>query len=380
MFESLRDFIIFDNWPARIVAIIMLPLLIAGFNSDYQVVSWQILDILYITLSAGSIILYYLFLLLKITDKGAFIDDMTDPLLIYGILFSLIYWVNGDTNTPYLEFVSSNARIIFLFKLILVTGVSHFYKINKTSLKEVEKEESQNNYILPKAYSMTYFSKTIGEIGLIVLPLLYGTFIIISAFINDSINSLISGIVILLFILFTILLSYFRNEILFWSGYFLLIILSFVTFIINQQILPSLILFVYFLLLFGLSILYTSNNKKQHFKLVALVLVFYLINIFIEKIDIFRNVEFQTIIIGLFIPFLAALFGAYVSNVLSKKDLNIESFLTVDEVSETLSVSKQKVYNLINRGDLQAIKIGRCWRIEKKWLNRYIESRQVNNT
>lgn len=48
-------------------------------------------------------------------------------------------------------------------------------------------------------------------------------------------------------------------------------------------------------------------------------------------------------------------------------------FLTVKDISKILSVSRWKVYQLLESGDLEGLRIGRQWRIEIKNLTSYVD-------
>lgn len=50
--------------------------------------------------------------------------------------------------------------------------------------------------------------------------------------------------------------------------------------------------------------------------------------------------------------------------------------LTVQDISERLAVSERTVYNLVERGELQAFRVGRMWRVEEKDLESYIEEQK----
>jgi len=47
-------------------------------------------------------------------------------------------------------------------------------------------------------------------------------------------------------------------------------------------------------------------------------------------------------------------------------------FLTVAEVARQLRVSNMTVYRLINAGDLQAVRVGKSYRIAEGDVDRYI--------
>ena len=52
--------------------------------------------------------------------------------------------------------------------------------------------------------------------------------------------------------------------------------------------------------------------------------------------------------------------------------------LTVREVADAIRVSTMTVYRLIKGGDLQAIRVGKHFRIRETDLGRYLDDRVVN--
>lgn len=48
--------------------------------------------------------------------------------------------------------------------------------------------------------------------------------------------------------------------------------------------------------------------------------------------------------------------------------------LTVSQAADTLGLSRSKTYELIQRGDLHSVVIGRCRRVPTASLNDFIES------
>ena len=52
------------------------------------------------------------------------------------------------------------------------------------------------------------------------------------------------------------------------------------------------------------------------------------------------------------------------------------NFFTVKEIAETLKCDKHKIYNYINNGELQAVKIGTLL-IREDWFFDFIESRKT---
>ncbi len=49
-------------------------------------------------------------------------------------------------------------------------------------------------------------------------------------------------------------------------------------------------------------------------------------------------------------------------------------WITVDEIKDRLSISKNKAYQLANDGSLETVKIGRSLRVSEESLTRWLES------
>ena len=47
-------------------------------------------------------------------------------------------------------------------------------------------------------------------------------------------------------------------------------------------------------------------------------------------------------------------------------------FLTVSEVAELMRVSKMTVYRLVHSGDLNAVRVGRSFRVPEQAVNQYL--------
>jgi excisionase family DNA binding protein len=65
----------------------------------------------------------------------------------------------------------------------------------------------------------------------------------------------------------------------------------------------------------------------------------------------------------------------YDSRSVAQRSFREARFITVNEVSQLLRVSKMTVYRLINQGDLPAVRIGRGYRLREEDVHRYLESR-----
>ncbi len=49
------------------------------------------------------------------------------------------------------------------------------------------------------------------------------------------------------------------------------------------------------------------------------------------------------------------------------------TFLTPQEVAALLRVTRETIYDLLHRGDLAAVRVGRLWRIRPEAIARYLE-------
>ena len=48
---------------------------------------------------------------------------------------------------------------------------------------------------------------------------------------------------------------------------------------------------------------------------------------------------------------------------------------TIKQVAEVLSVCTRTVYDLINTGELKAVKVGNKWRVKEQWLDEMLSNR-----
>jgi excisionase family DNA binding protein len=56
----------------------------------------------------------------------------------------------------------------------------------------------------------------------------------------------------------------------------------------------------------------------------------------------------------------------------------MEPLLTAKETADVLKVTVRTVYNLLERGELRGVKVGRVWRFSEDELKAYLE-RNVSN-
>ena len=61
----------------------------------------------------------------------------------------------------------------------------------------------------------------------------------------------------------------------------------------------------------------------------------------------------------------------------SEPPLSDVRFLTVAEVALIMRVSKMTVYRLVHSGDLEAIRVGRSFRVPEQAVNQYLRSAYV---
>lgn len=54
-------------------------------------------------------------------------------------------------------------------------------------------------------------------------------------------------------------------------------------------------------------------------------------------------------------------------------------FLTVAEVASIMRVSKMTVYRLVHSGELEAIRVGRSFRVPEQAVNQYLKDAFVSN-
>lgn len=60
--------------------------------------------------------------------------------------------------------------------------------------------------------------------------------------------------------------------------------------------------------------------------------------------------------------------------------MNPIKLYTIEEVSEILKMTPRTIYNYIKNNDLEAVKIGKYWRIKHSTLVRFIDERTVNRS
>jgi excisionase family DNA binding protein len=64
----------------------------------------------------------------------------------------------------------------------------------------------------------------------------------------------------------------------------------------------------------------------------------------------------------------------------SETPLSEVRFLTVAEVATIMRVSKMTVYRLVHSGELEAIRVGRSFRVPEQAVNAYLKDAFVGST
>ena len=54
--------------------------------------------------------------------------------------------------------------------------------------------------------------------------------------------------------------------------------------------------------------------------------------------------------------------------------------LTIEELSEYLKVSKEKIYRMLQSNEIPAFKIGSQWRFKLSEIEKWIDSHMINTT
>ena len=55
-----------------------------------------------------------------------------------------------------------------------------------------------------------------------------------------------------------------------------------------------------------------------------------------------------------------------------------DDVMTLDELCEALLIGKNTAYRLLNNGEIPAFRLGRCWKIPKKFVIEFIERKRAS--
>lgn len=55
-------------------------------------------------------------------------------------------------------------------------------------------------------------------------------------------------------------------------------------------------------------------------------------------------------------------------------DLNMEKWLTLEQIAEYLQMSTSSIYKMAQAGKIPAYKVGRQWRFRKKEIDRWVKN------
>lgn len=56
------------------------------------------------------------------------------------------------------------------------------------------------------------------------------------------------------------------------------------------------------------------------------------------------------------------------------KKKNLPKLMTVDELADYLGLKKQTIYNWLHQKKISGIKIGKVWRFERKYIDKWLKT------
>jgi len=59
-------------------------------------------------------------------------------------------------------------------------------------------------------------------------------------------------------------------------------------------------------------------------------------------------------------------------------DLNMEKWLTLEQIAEYLQMSTSSIYKMAQAGKIPAYKVGRQWRFKKEEIDKWITNKKSN--
>jgi len=62
-----------------------------------------------------------------------------------------------------------------------------------------------------------------------------------------------------------------------------------------------------------------------------------------------------------------------------QKDLIMDRWLTLEQVSEYLQISVSSIYNMARKGKIPAYKVGRQWRFRKEEIDKWVRMQNRAN-
>lgn len=63
---------------------------------------------------------------------------------------------------------------------------------------------------------------------------------------------------------------------------------------------------------------------------------------------------------------------------ISKENLNMEKWLTLEQIAEYLQMSTSSIYKIAQAGKIPAYKVGRQWRFKKEEIDRWVTNKKSN--
>lgn len=373
MFEGIWSYIWPDNIAERCLSLILLPIFILGCIGPFQIEAQQLLIFLYYIIPLAIIGLFWLLVVLKQLETAFSIEELLSPLLFYGIIFSAIYWRLKTSDNVIFGFIPISGRFVFGSSIILVTGASHFLQIKTLGLKKVAEQERPKFSLIPRAKTLSYFSETVGEWGLMFLSIIFIAMILIAEWPHiQNFETIFPLAILVLFPLSSCLLSLHRTQSIFWLLLVLFVLMTFFGVQSGIKGLPYIFYEIFLYILFGLSVVFPLEKEYHHVVLVVILLLHILIQRLLESIDILGSGRVFQVFTTIAVPFLAAAISAYLATRWAKIQVaSKDGFLPAKQVAHELSIPISRVYRLLQNGKIIAYKIGGTWYVKRTSFDKY---------
>jgi len=371
-------------WPKdivpKIIAIILYLLFSLRFVPEFDELAFKLVSYFIILISVLGITFYFLFYLLKLEKQREIAEAISSPIIGSILIFTTLFWLFKINEGIFIDTCTQSAIIAFGLNLLFVTGFEGFLSIKNREFGEI-------SFRLTKGFnkrfeSLTYFSKALIP-TILFMSMFFIPFYIIKSIISNDINIVLDVVFLVPYVISCFLLIYYRTEIAFWLIVCLLIInIAISLFFLEQHGLFGWHIMLYYgFMLVGLSVVYTLNSIKQLSILSSLLLIPIIVFIILGLNNTIGNVLLEKIIVGIVIPLLTSVGGAFLGYYLSKRkqpSQNNSLFYSPEDCEQILNISKKNVYKLLNNGILKGVKVGRNWIIKEGDLNNYKNS--VANT
>ncbi len=377
MIEGILSYIWPDNPIEKVLGFALLVLLVMGLAGPLEAEARIAINLFYWVIPILTTALFWLLVSLKQYTKAFKVDELLSPLLFYGIIFSIIYYGLGEADSIILGFIPLSGRFALGSALLLCTGASHFLQIRYLGLDEVESQERSKRSIIPQHETLSYFAQTIGEWGIMFLSIIFIIMIVVQAWPHvGDVRTTFPIALLFLIILSPCLLSVHRTETLFWLLFILFSVSILCGIRLNIHGLAFLGYEIFLFILFGIALIYRLETTYHHVVLVSILLLFMLIGMVLEAVEIFGPGVLKSALTAVVVPLLAAVVSAFLAAKWSRiQSSPPEAFVTTEEASQQLGLSRSAVYKLLRNGTIRGNKAGRNWVITRKALDGYKATR-----